>query len=177
MAKLLTQTFELADIEKRPGADVTPTGGFNLVLGSPGDQLKGTAGNDKATLDSVANDKDGVIQLGAGDDVFVFGVHDNTLGEVNGIVKMGDGGNDRVFLTHSVNDYEFSLRSDGGIKITYIGDDSDATIGHGASVTFYGAEEFTFRNIDYHNTSVNYVNTVFTHDQLYGAIQDSQVWA
>ncbi|KQO91412.1 hypothetical protein ASF32_22665 [Methylobacterium sp. Leaf91] len=53
---------------------------------------------------------------------------------------MGD--NDQVYLANQISDYEFTLRSDGGIKIHYIGTTD------GAAVTFYGAESFTFRNID-----------------------------
>lgn len=153
-------------------SDATPTG-YNLLSGvGTENKIKGTDGADKATIDTLYHDKDQVINLGAGSDIFVFQVNDEKSDingkKINGIVDMGEGDNDQVWFTHQLSDYEFTLRSDGGIKVTYIGVAED--LGHkGASVTFYNADKFVFRNIDDHSGE-NYTNVVLSHDQLYDMI-------
>lgn len=151
------------DLAPQVGPDSTPVGQARVVETVPGNgKYAGTDGDDKATLDTIARDTDGVVKLGAGDDVFIFGVGEEN-GSINGVVSMGDGGNDRVFLTHSLEDYTFTIREGGkGIKIQYLDPDGD-----GAAVTFYGAEQFVFRNI---LDDGNHANTVLTADQLLAAI-------
>lgn len=147
------------------GADVTPTG-LSALTGQSTGKVVGSAGDDRGTLYDVQKDTDQVIKLGEGDDVFVFGANDTKV-DLNGLVFMGDDslGFDQVFLNHRVEDYIFTARSEGGIKIQYIGE----TDGSGDAVTFYGAESFIFRNITA-DGAINYVNTTFTHDALYAAI-------
>ncbi|RDE05315.1 hypothetical protein [Sphingomonas aracearum] len=169
--------------EPRPGADVTPTSTANgtsyvLPTETRAGYVTGSTGADRATLYDLERDKDQVINLGAGDDLFVFGTN-TTLKDLNGIVKMGDGPNDfdQVFLTHAITDYVFSLRSDGGIKIQYLGETDANGMAHGDAVTFYGAEQFTFRNIttDAAGQSVNYENTVISAADLYSRIEETGV--
>ncbi|GEM_PF-5247835 len=167
--RLADQNIDEKNITK---SDATPTG-FNYLTGvGTENKIKGTDGNDKATIDTLYHDKDQVINLGAGDDIFVFQTNDEKADingkKINGVVDMGVGGNDQVWFTHQLSDYEFTLRSDGGIKVSYIGMAED--LGHkGASVTFYNAETFVFRNIDDH-TGTNYANVTLSYDQLYDMI-------
>lgn len=147
----------------KAGADVTPTG-LSPLTGLDTGKVVGSAGNDRGTLFDLQKDHDQVLSMGAGDDVFVFGPNDSKV-DLNGIVKMGDGGNDVVYLNHRIEDYIFTARHDGqGVKIQYIGEPD----GKGDAVTFYGAESFVFRNID--SSGLNYVNTTMSHDALYAAI-------
>lgn len=156
-------------------SDATPTG-YNFLDGvGTENKIKGTDGADKATIDTLYRDKDQVINLGAGNDIFVFQNNDEKYEingkKINGIVNMGEGENDQVWFTHQLSDYEFTLRPDGGIKVTYIGLAED--LGHkGASVTFYNADTFVFRNIDDH-TGQNYTNVTLSHDQLYDMIANA----
>jgi hypothetical protein len=153
------------------GPDGTPTShstGTPLsrpVETAPG-KLAGGAGSDKATLDDLAKDSDQVIKLGAGDDYFIFGVGDDTKSDINGIIDMG-ADFDTVYLTHSIFDYIFTERSDGSIKIQYVGDDPQFD---GAAVTFKNAESFVFRNID-PDTGANLENKTYDHDALIALIQ------
>lgn len=149
--------------EAKPGLDVTPTG-LTPMTGLDTGKVVGSAGDDRASLFDIQKDNDQVIKMLDGDDVFVFGPNDTNV-DLNGIVLMGDGGNDQVFLNHLMSDYVFSLRSDGGIKIQYMNEPDGA----GDAVTFYGADTFTFRNID--SAGMNYTNTTFTHDELYSLVQ------
>jgi|EndMetStandDraft_2_1072991.scaffolds.fasta_scaffold49955_1 hypothetical protein len=154
-------------------ADGTPTShsvGEPLakLTGLDTGKVTGSAGRDRATLSDLAADKDQVIKLGEGDDFFIFGVGDDTGGNINGIVDMGVGGNDAVYLTHSVEDYIFTLRSDGSIKVQYVGDDTDFD---GAAVTFKNADQFVFRNID-PSTGVNYTTTSYSTAELTTLIQN-----
>ncbi|WP_156467827.1 hypothetical protein [Methylobacterium sp. Leaf91] len=154
--------------EASPGGDVTPTKGYSFATSKgSGESVKvsGSSGNDVITISDLQKDSDQVINTGSGNDLFrwngaegaragadTFDTNGNLLlkatEDVNGIVKFGDkqtdglGDNDQVYLANQISDYEFTLRSDGGIKIHYIGTTD------GAAVTFYGAESFTFRNID-----------------------------
>lgn len=158
-------------------SDATPTG-YNYLSGAGTEnKIKGTDNPDKATIDTLYHDKDQVINLGAGNDIFVFQANDEKSDingkKINGIVDMGEGDNDQVWFTHQLSDYEFTLRSDGGIKVTYIGLAED--LGHkGASVTFYNADTFVFRNIDDHNGQ-NYTNVELSHTQLYDMISNAAV--
>ncbi|MET0269079.1 MAG: hypothetical protein ABW173_01505, partial [Sphingomonas sp.] len=104
----------------------TPSGGFNAPAAGANGQVRGTESADRATLSTLLADKDQVINLGGGDDVFVFRNNDTGLDTtINGIVD-GGAGNDRVFLAGELSDYIFSVRSDGGIKIEYVIDGVDA---------------------------------------------------
>lgn len=145
-----------------PSTDVTPTG-LSPLTGQGDGKVVGSAGNDRGTLFDVQKDSDQVIKLGAGDDVFVFGPNDINV-DLNGIIKMGENASDydQIFLNHRINDYIFTSRSDGGIKIQYIGEPD----GSGDAVSFYEAESFTFRNIT-PDGSGNYTNQTFTQDELY----------
>ncbi len=149
-------------LEPQPGLDVTPTGNAAMT-GLDTGKVVGSDGNDRSTLFDLQKDGDQVIKMLSGDDVFVFGPNDTKV-DINGLVFMGDGGNDQVFLNHLMSDYIFTYRAADGIKIQYIGE----TDGSGDAVTFYGAETFTFRNID--SSGLNYVNTTYTHDELYALI-------
>lgn len=157
-------------------SDPTPTGGYTFLTGTGTEnKLKGTDGADKATIDTLYHDKDQVINLGAGSDIFVFAINDEKADingkKINGVVDMGSGDNDQVWFTHQLSDYEFTLRSDGGIKVSYIGLADD--LGHkGASVTFYNADTFVFRNIDDHG-GANYANVTLSYQDLYDKIVDA----
>jgi hypothetical protein len=148
------------------GSDVTPTNNSPLT-GQDTGKVTGSAGNDRATLFDVQKDSDQVIKLGAGDDVFVFGPNDTKV-DLNGIVFMGENNldDDRVFLNHRVQDYVFTTRSDGGIKIQYVGEPAPDNFGD--AITFYQAEQFIFRNIAPDGT--NFTNQAFTQDDLYALI-------
>jgi hypothetical protein len=146
--------------------DVTPTG-FAALTGQSSGKVVGSDAADRGTLYDLEKDNDQVINLGAGDDVFVFGPNTQSV-DINGIVKMGDGF-DRVFLNYRVEDFVFTTRSDGGIKVQYLAEPD----GKGDAVTFYGAEEFTFRNID-RATGTDYTTTTYTHDQLYALVTAAQ---
>lgn len=64
-------------------SDATPTG-YNLLSGvGTENKIKGTDGADKATIDTLYHDKDQVINLGAGSDIFVFQVNDEKS-DING---------------------------------------------------------------------------------------------
>ncbi len=157
-------------LEPRPGADVTPTVGLSALTGQDTGKVTGSSGNDRATLFDLVKDKDQIIKLGDGDDVFVFRNNaDGSNGAINGIVDGGNG-EDHVFLAGSLADYEFSLRSDGSIKIHYVADAD----GDGAAVTFRGFETFTFRNISADGLT-NYQNDVFSADALKALILDHVV--
>lgn len=145
--------------------DGTPTG-YAAVTGQDSGKVTGSAGNDRATLFDVQKDADQVIKLGAGDDVFVFGPN-STAVDLNGIVFMGAGGNDQVYLNHRIEDYVFTTRSDGGIKIQYVKE--GGTDPEGDAITFYQGETFTFRNVD-PTDGTNYTSQTFTQDSLYALI-------
>jgi hypothetical protein len=162
MAVTVTDPNFDGTLEPKPGLDVTPTGNAAMT-GLDTGKVIGSDGNDRATLFDLQKDSDQIIRMLDGDDVFVFGPNDTNV-DINGLVFMGDGGNDQVFLNHLMSDYVFTARVAGGIKIHFIGDPD----GSGDAVTFYGAETFTFRNID--DSGLNYVNTTYTHDELYALI-------
>ncbi len=157
---VITGSDTAADPKRDAG---TPTGLTDLVAGSNG-QVKGTAGVDKATLDTLLADKDQFFNMGAGDDVFIF--RSSGTGSdhsVNGIVD-GGVGSDRAYMAGELSDYIFSIRSDGGIKIQYGTSDAE----DGSAVTFRSFELFTFRGIDQNN--VNHVDQTLTYDQLLAVI-------
>lgn len=156
--------------EPRPGADNVPTG-YTPIANSANGKLAGTDGNDRVSIIDLIKDNDQIIKTGAGDDIFNFNGSESKLPQnldrVNGIVDMGEGGNDIVYLGYQLSDYTFTLRSDGGIKIQYTGDNHDID---GVAVTFRNADTFTFRNVD-DQTGVNYETISFSHDQLAAAIK------
>ena len=142
-----------------PSGPGSPPGNTGKVVGS--------ADNDRCALFDVQKDADGVVTLGEGDDVFVFGPND-VLVDLNGIVKMGIGDADHVYLNGRVMDYVFKTREIGeGIKIQFIDEPDDV----GDAITFYEAELFTFRNI---TDNGNYINQTYTHDELYNLIKAAE---
>lgn len=169
----------------------TPTGNYTSVVAknAAGDQLGGDAGANKATLIDLENDRDQIINLGAGDDLFVFNAT-NASRDLNGIVDMGTGDNDTVFVNYDIRDFEFTLRSDGGIKMKFVGldgvtftDDGPVVDNNGDAVTFRNADFFTFRNVrkelvDTNDDGVgdtvvttNYQNTFLTYQELVNLIK------
>lgn len=150
-------------LDPNPRADVTPTG-FAALTETRDGVLRGSAGADRATLLDLARDTDQVLNLGAGNDIFVFRSNaDGANNNINGIVE-GGAGTDQVFLAGTLADYVFAVRGDGSIKIQYVADaDQD-----GAAVTFKSFESFTFRNIAADGT--NFLNETFTYDALRDAI-------
>lgn len=132
--------------EARPGADGTPVGLNNNLIERNG-QIRGTDQADRISINDLARDRDQVINAGAGNDIFNFNGSESRLptsANINGVVDMGSG-IDTVFLGFQITDYQFTLRSDGGIKIQYLSDEGNVD---GAAVTFRNAENFTFRNFD-----------------------------
>lgn len=146
--------------------DPTPTG-YATVTGQSTGKVAGSDAAERATLNDLMQDKDKVINLGGGDDVFVFGPNTPNV-DLNGVVKMGTGF-DRVFLNYRVEDFVFTTRSDGGIKIQYLADAD----GKGDAITFYDAEQFTFRNVD-RATGINYTSITYTYDELYAPVTAAQ---
>lgn len=149
-------------VDPKPDAG-TPTGPeFNTLTPGANGQVKGTDGADKATLDTLLADKDQVIGLGDGNDIFIFrssGTGSNH--SVNGLVDGGTG-SDTVYLAGVLSDYIFAVRADGGIKIQYM--TANAADDDGSAVTFRNFETFIFRGIDHNN--VNHVDQSFTAAQL-----------
>lgn len=145
-----------------------PAGGFATLTPGTNGQIKGTSGDDKATLATVLADKDQIINLGDGNDVFIFRNNaEGSNGGINGLVSGGDGF-DHVFFNGQMSDYIFTIRSNGGIKAHYTPDGDD-----GAAVTFNGWESFTFRGVD--TDGVNHQDLTLTYEQLYKAIQHPDV--
>ncbi len=144
----------------------TPTG-YNALSAGANGQVKGTADADRASLQTLLHDKDQVIGLGAGNDLFVFSNSDGQNKTINGIVD-GGVGDDQVYFAGELSDYYFTIRSDGGIKAQYILDDSGTG---GAAVTLRNFESFTFRGID--QDGVNHLNRTLTYDELLAAIHQS----
>lgn len=146
----------------------TPTGpDYNSLTAGTNGQVKGTAGNDKATLDTLLADKDQIINLGGGDDIFIFrssGAGSNHA--VNGIVDGGIGA-DLVYLAGELSDYIFSIRSDGGIKFQYGTDSAE----DGSAVTFRNFESFKFRGID--QNGQNHFDQTLSYDELIAAIHNA----
>lgn len=183
-----------ASVDPRPSADSAPTGGFELNKSQTSTagttKIAGTDGNNAFSITDLQKDSDQIIATGAGNDIFRWNGAEgvkagNGTRDVNGIIKFGadaeQNTGDQVFLANQISDYEFSLRADGGIKIHYIGSTD------GAAITFYGADEFTFRNIvdvDSNNLvdginyelvgGTNYENVTYTHDELYAMILAAQ---
>ncbi|WP_156467884.1 hypothetical protein [Methylobacterium sp. Leaf91] len=160
--------------DPKPSADVTPTGLAPLI--SQNGKLKGSDGDDVVTLFDLQKDNDQVIQTGLGNDIFRWNGDagkkagaDGGSADINGIIKFGgatDGQPDLdvVYLAFQPQDFEFTLRSDGGIKVHYNGT-SD-----GAAVSFVGADRFVFRNID-DDTGTNYQNIQISYGDLVTQIQ------
>jgi hypothetical protein len=168
----------------------TPTGNYTSVVAknAAGDQLGGDSSANKATLIDLENDRDQFINLGAGDDLFVFNATNASL-DLNGIVDMGTGDKDTVFVNYDIRDFEFTIRNDGGIKMKFVGldsvtftDDGPVVDNHGDAVTVRNADVFTFRNVrkelvDTDNDGVgdkvvthNYENITLTYNQLVALI-------
>lgn len=146
-------------VDPRPDAG-TPIG-LNVISAGANGQVKGTNGDDRATLATILADKDQLIKLGEGDDVFIFRNNNEGVStRINGVLSGGEG-NDRVFLGGELSDYLFSIRSDGGLKIQRV---IDGPGEDGAAVTFYSFEEFTFRGI--RDDGTNTVDQVFSYDAL-----------
>lgn len=149
--------------EANPRSDGTPVGLNNELLVRNG-QVRGTDQADRITLSDLARDRDQIINAGAGDDIFNFNGSESRLptsANINGIVDMGTG-IDTVFLGFQITDYQFTLRSDGGIKIQYVSDEGGVD---GAAVTFRNADLFTFRNFD-DQTGTNFQTYSLTADEL-----------
>ncbi|WAJ29168.1 hypothetical protein [Antarcticirhabdus aurantiaca] len=161
---------ETYSAEPNPNNDGTPTKGFAKVFEvSPG-KYTGSDGNDRVSISDLVKDNDQIIKTGAGDDIFNFNGSESRLPQnvdrVNGIVDLGTGGNDGVFLGFQLDDYKYTVRSDGGLKIQYVGDNGDVD---GVAVTFRGAEYFTFRNVD-DVTGQNFQTYTISHDELVARI-------
>lgn len=139
--------------------DGTPTG-YGTLTGQDTGKVAGSAAEERGTLFDVQKDTDQVIKMGGGDDLFVFGPNDPKV-DLNGLVFMGAGDDDQVWMNHRVEDYVFTLRSDGGIKIQFTAEED----GKGDAITFYEAETFTFRNVD-PGTGVNYESVSYTYEDL-----------
>lgn len=154
--------------EPTPNNDGVPTG-YNKVATPSNGKVEGTAGNDRVSISDLIKDKDQIIKTYDGDDIFNFNGNESKLPQnidrVNGIVDFGDG-NDTVFLGYQLSDYTFTLRSDGGIKIQYTGDNHDID---GVAVTFRNAENFTFRNVD-DQSGQNFETFTLSYDVLKAAI-------
>lgn len=141
-------------------SDSTSGPGFTGLTG--GEKAKGTDQAERGTMANLQMDKDNVINMGGGSDVFVFSSTNGPEMDLNGIVDMGTGIDDIVYLNFQITDYVFTLRADGGIKIEYIGADEGAK---GDAITFRNADTFIFRNFD-SVTKENFANTEFTYDAL-----------
>ncbi|WP_416357034.1 hypothetical protein ACLNGM_02435 [Aureimonas phyllosphaerae] len=138
-----------APTQSRP--DATPTSGNgvtykNATVVQNGDdvKVKGSAEADRVSTKDLLRDSDHVINLGAGDDVFIFRADDATNSKLrNAVVDMGTGSNDHVVLANEISDYQITFRENGSIKFEYVGNGQTDN----AAITFNGAEQFTFRNI------------------------------
>lgn len=169
----ITGSDTAVDPKRDPG---TPTGYNGLPsFGGEKIQVKGTAGDDRASLETLLHDKDQVIHLGAGDDIFVFSNATGGNTSINGIVDGGtndplSGSNlgDQVFFAGELSDYLFTIRSDGGIKAQYFGGGVE-----GAAVTFRNFETFTFRGIDSTTTPnpTNHVDQTLSYAELIAKIE------
>lgn len=175
--------------EPNVNSDVNPSG-FKVLTGVNGDsgKLIGSAGNDKVTISDLQADRDQVIKTGAGDDLFNFAGSESRLPQnldrVNALLYMGDGDgdtNDTVLLAFQQQDYSFTVKADGGIKVQYVGSvdlNGDGNIDSkdvdGVAVTFYGADKFTFTNIDDTN-GTNYATYTLTTDQLKAQITTAEL--
>lgn len=154
-------TFNTPRANSDTDKDATPTG-LKALTGHETGKVKGSAEADRATLYDLTQDKDQVINTGAGDDVFIFhGAQSKQLGHINAVVDLGTG-HDTVYLAYEITDYLITTRDNGDIKLQYVG--TDASI-HGAAITFKNADSFVFRNVD-DETGVNYANATYSADDV-----------
>lgn len=159
---MLKDDLSFQKLDPKPGKDVVPTGYQKLTTDGAPDKLVGSDMGDRVGFTDLKKDGNQIIKTGAGDDIFNFhGAESAKAGNVNGIVDFG-AGNDSVYLAYQLSDYKFTMRSDGGIKIQYVGEDGKID---GGAVTFRNAENFIFKNID-DKTGTNYVSFTLSHEQL-----------